>query len=432
MLELARTQRITVMGLGRFGGGAGVVRWLTAQGKKVLLTDLQSAAELREPLAQIADLPIELRLGRHDERDFTTADLVIANPAVPRPWENRYLRAASAAGVPITTEIRLLVERLHRQRVIGITGTAGKSTTAAMTHHILSRAGVQAHLGGNIGGSLLDSLDTIGRDDWIVLELSSYMLHWLGSGAGYPAAEGWSPGVAVLTNLEPNHLDWHGSFEHYEASKRNIFQFQRDGDSALTGEACDEPAHVPLLIPGGHNQRNARMAITAALCAVDLSLDDAATLLADFRGLPHRLELVAERDGMRFYNDSKSTTPQATALAVAAFDDSSRVHLIAGGYDKGLDLTPIAALAPQIAGLYTIGSTGDRLTRLASSRNATYCETLSNAIATAMKHMTPGDVLLLSPGCASWDQFTNYEQRGEAFKQCVLAHQSPATAIPGL
>jgi UDP-N-acetylmuramoylalanine--D-glutamate ligase len=425
MLSDLAGRRVTVMGLGRFGGGAGVTRWLVQQGADVLLTDLQTPEQLAEPLAEIADLVsrgcVKLRLGEHNVSDFTTCDLVIANPAVPRPWDNRFLRAAEAADIPITTEIRLLIERLDRARIVGITGSAGKSTTSAMIHHILSRAGHRSALGGNIGGSLLDDLESLHEADWIVLELSSAMLHWLGAGAGWPQAPGFSPLVAVLTNLAPNHLDWHGSFEHYQQSKLNIFRWQRPGNISLRGEEVDRPAApIDLAIPGAHNQRNAALAITASQSVIDLDWNDAANLLADFPGLPHRLQLVAERDGLRFYNDSKSTTPEATCLAVESFDDASRIHLIAGGYDKGSDLGSIAALAGRIASLTTIGATGHALAQAATAHGRSeHRETLDQAVAAALARMKPGDILLLSPGCASWDQFMNYEARGVAFVRCI-------------
>lgn len=427
--------RVTVMGLGRFGGGAGIARWLANLGARVLLTDLQSEDDLADPLQAIGDLlgTIELRLGGHDERDFQNADLVIANPAVPRPWENRYLLAAESAGVPITTEIRLLTQRINRKRVIGITGTAGKSTTAAMIHHILTAIGQPAHLGGNIGGSLLGSLDRITSEDWIVLELSSFMLHWLGQGVGHADAPGWSPHVAVLTNIEPNHLDWHGTFEHYEQSKRNIFRWQDDGDLALMPGDVPEQ-EVSLKMPGGHNQLNASVAMRVVELAAGIERAAAGAALANFNGLPHRLSLIAEHAGMRFFDDSKSTTPAATLLAVQAFADPAKVHLIAGGYDKGADLSAISSLASKVAGLYGIGATGGgivrRASREAASRNVCECVTLDAAVRIAIRYMRPGDVLLLSPGCASWDQFINYEQRGRAFEQAVRkALKSPQDVL---
>lgn len=410
-------KRVTVMGLGRFGGGVGIARWLVKQGADVLVTDVQSVDQLREPLETIQDLRdcITLHLGGHRQEDFSQTDLVIANPAVSQPWDNVYLNAALHAGVPITTEIRLVIERLNRNRVIGVTGSAGKSTTSAMIHHILQCCSQSVRLGGNIGGSLLDDMANIAEDDWVVLELSSFMLHWLGEGVGFTGAKGWSPHVALLTNIEANHLDWHGSFEHYEQSKLNIFRYQEPDDIAVKDSDVEVRA-VVLKVPGRHNQVNASFAMHAVERATGIDFESSALALATFHGLPHRLALIAETDGRRFYDDSKSTTPAATLLAVQAFEHAERVHLIAGGYDKGSDLSPIAALAPRLGGLYTIGSTG---LRLAQDPTAVYCNTLDIAVASAMTRMKPGDMLLLSPGCASWDQFTNYEERGKAFTDAV-------------
>ncbi|MBT8486138.1 MAG: UDP-N-acetylmuramoyl-L-alanine--D-glutamate ligase [Phycisphaerales bacterium] len=418
--------RATVMGLGRFGGGAGVTRWLAAEGVRVRLTDLADAATLAPALEELRPLVeagvVELRLGGHDPRDFTDTDLVVANPAVPRPWANPHLQAARAAGVPVTTEIRLLVERLDRTKVVGVTGSAGKSTTAAMVHHLLARDGGRARLGGNIGGSLLPELSSMTPDDVVVLEISSAMLYWLGPATTGP---GWSPHVAVLTNLDANHLDWHGTLEHYIQCKEQIFANQRTGDHAIRAETIGEDPPIHLAIPGAHNQRNAWMACHAAAAITGV---DPATLTAhlqDFRGLPHRLALVATRNGRRFYDDSKSTTPAAAVLAVHSFPDPGRVHLIAGGYDKGSDLSAIADLTRTLAGLYTVGVTGPGLAARGGD-NAFPCETLATAVRTAVARSEPGDIVLLSPGCASWDQFANYEARGQAFQRLAEEVAMPA------
>ncbi|MBL9030364.1 MAG: UDP-N-acetylmuramoyl-L-alanine--D-glutamate ligase [Phycisphaerae bacterium] len=461
-------RRVTVMGLGRFGGGLGVTRYLARQGAEVLVTDMASAADLAEPVAALDDLVragrVALRLGGHNVSDFTRADLVVANPAVPKPWEDRFLRAAEAAGVPITTEIRLAVERLaDPARTIGVTGSAGKSTTSAMIAHGLAALGVPCVLGGNIGGSLLEHEPADARP-WTVLELSSAMLHWLGPGSSAGQA-GWSPGIAVVTNITPNHIDWHGTFEHYRASKLNIVRFRRGpcvfGESAslraslaeagageLIGVSADESADrfrlsaVPLLVPGAHNRLNARMALQAIGLALradgdarsDADLSRAASVaLATFPGLPHRLQLVAEAGGVRYYNDSKCTTPEAALLALAALREAgiSGIHLIAGGYDKQSDLGDVARSAAQLAGLYTIGTTGPAIARAARNEVARVsgganggahveeCGTLDVAVARARARARAGEAVLLSPACASWDQFTNYEARGEAFAAMV-------------
>lgn len=420
--------RVVVMGLGRFGGGLGVARWLASRGCRVTVTDRADAASLAAPVAALADLvdagSVRLALGGHDRADFRAADLVVANPAVPRPWEDPFLGAAREVGVPITTEIRLVVERLDPDRVVGVTGTAGKSTTASMTAHLLRRLGRPVRLGGNIGGSLLAGIDAIGGDEIVVLELSSAMLHWLDADAGWPGAPGWSPRVAVLTNLAPNHLDWHGSFEHYERSKRVIFRHQRPGGARVDGSVFDRlRREIPLRLVGEHQQRNAATAMHAVFQAIGAAPPETAPLLADFEGLPHRLALVHESGGRRFYDDSKCTTPEGVALAIAAFPRPSRVHLIVGGADKGVALEGLGATTARLGGVYCIGATGERIAAIAARGGAGHvaeCGTLDCAVAEAVDRMEPEDFLLLSPGCASWDQFDNYEQRGARFAELVL------------
>lgn len=442
--------RVTVMGIGRFGGGVGVIRHLLARGARVTATDVLDATALADSLAMLERLDgrdrLELRLGGHSRGEFVESDLVVANPAVRAPWSNEWLAAARTAGVPITTEIRLAIDALPGRRFIGVTGTVGKSSTASMIHHALGRLGVETALGGNIGGSLLDEVDAIPARSWVVLELSSFMLHWLGEDA-----RPWSPEIAVLTNLRPNHLDWHGDFGHYAASKGRIVAHQAT-PRLVTAFALEDPAgartaalaggdwwtapstegeqilrsidleSIELLVPGLHQRRNARLALaTAALaCRLHGMRVEPARLhaaLADFRGLPHRLEALPSRRGFLFVNDSKSTTPESTLLAIESLGDPSRVHLIAGGADKGIDLAPIRDRAGSLAGLYAIGVTAPQLV---ASPHARLSGTLRQAVADASGRMRSGDILLLSPGCASWDQFTDYRARGEAFAAAVV------------
>lgn len=440
--------RVTVMGIGRFGGGAGVVRHLLERGCRVLATDLLDEAALEAVVRELRAHPnadrLELRLGRHETRDFVEADLVVANPAVPRPSESAFLKAAREHGVPITTEIRLAVDALPRRRFVGVTGSSGKSSTASMIHHALGHLGVPTALGGNIGGSLLDEAPTVDERAWVVLELSSFMLHWLGEDR-----RPWSPHLAVLTNLSPNHLDWHGDLASYVRAKSAIVAHRRESrlltafhrehpaaSETMADAAGDwwttpareterhwhavDPEAIDLKVLGSHQRRNARLALAAVKAILEIEAIEHEDRrlhrsLGEFAGLPHRLQILPSIPGfpnVRFVDDSKSTTPDATLLAIEAFEDPSRVHLIAGGADKGADLAPIRERAAALAGFYAIGAVS---TSLAEGERSRLSGTLRQAIDDAMPKLRQGDTLLLSPGCASWDQFTDYRERGKAF-----------------
>lgn len=439
-------KRVVVMGLGQFGGGAGVARYCVAQGASVLVTDTAPAEKLSDGLARLKDLPIAYRLGMHLEDDFTSADVVVVNPAV-KQRDNRYITAAVNAGVQLTSEIRLLVGALpNRLRTIAITGTAGKSTVTAMIGQILRQTQPQrVRVGGNIGGSMLDNIGEIRPDDWIVLELSSFMLQGL-------REDHWSPHVAVITNFSPNHLDWHRDLEEYRFAKQAIWDHQSDadGDSAVGGpgvrdvfqcrvrsavmldEWRDSARGVELLIPGEHNRLNAIVAAAAVECAAGLPVRDGCAALRDFPGLPHRLQLVGERAGVRYFNDSKSTTPDAALLAIESFAPGV-LHVILGGYDKGSDMAALArAAAQRCRAIYTIGKTGPAIAAAAVGGPAEIVpsETLDHAVAQTVGRVRDGDVVLLSPACASWDQFTNFEQRGAAFVEAVLKYTGEGAAPP--
>lgn len=429
-------KRVVVMGLGRFGGGVGVTRFLADQGADVLVTDLLPAEQLQQSVDQLGGLPrVAFVLGEHREEHFTSAELIIVNPAVDAR-QNRYLQAALGAGVPLTSEIRLLTQHLpSRERTIGITGTAGKSTVTAMLGHILRRTlgDKSVHVGGNLGGSLLGEIDSIQPDDWVVLELSSFMLEGL-------REDQWSPHVAVVTNFSPNHLDRHGTVQSYQQAKQAILDHQpHETDVAILGPGASNhfasrvrstvfvDADVardllPLLLPGRHNQINARLAIAAAERA-GVGEADAAGALRDFPGLPHRLQFVADRNGVRWFNDSKSTTPEAATLAIEAFPPHT-VHIILGGYDKGSDLGALAKLAgSRCRAVYTIGKTGDAIASAAAGGAAEVvrCGDLNTAVSEAARRAKAGEVVVLSPGCASYDQFQNYEQRGQRFGELVAS-----------
>ncbi|MEM1165221.1 MAG: UDP-N-acetylmuramoyl-L-alanine--D-glutamate ligase [Planctomycetota bacterium] len=507
-----RGSSITVMGLGRFGGQIAAVRFLAKLGCDILVTDLADEETLRPSIKQIQPLidagQVTLRLGGHNVSDFTTCDYVVVSPAVPHPWDNRYLRAAEAAGIPLTTEIRLTVERLpNRLHTIGVTGTAGKSTTAAMIAHVLSdlledageprAAGASpripsVHLGGNIGTPLIETVGQIREEDWVVLELSSFQLYWLGEFVGSPHDEGWSPHVAVWTNYAPNHIDWHISERLYKQAKRGIVRLDSAQADLIIGDDTagiasglpssrvtksqqlgqqligwlQEDSHLhdcfALRVPGEHNRINAFAALAAIERArgMNREWDRFVNSIATFRGLPHRLQRIDlgdprdSLDPLLIFNDSKSTTPDATRLAVEAFDDegwpgASRVVLICGGSDKGSDLAPMVDAATRCAAVFTIGTTGPSLAE-AINRQAAGARprtdplaisrgTLDEAMTAATGFITTHrriaypdlerspPVLLLSPGCASWDQFTNYEERGDRFITLCHKHFGSST-----
>jgi UDP-N-acetylmuramoylalanine--D-glutamate ligase len=420
-------QRVTVVGLGRFGGGVGVTQWLCQQGAKVTVVDKADEAALADSVAQLAGCEVTLHLGGHREADFVDTDLLVVNPAVPKDLPE--LLAAEATGVPRTSEINLFLERCPAP-VVGITGSVGKSTTTAMIGEILAGK-FSAHVGGNIGGSLLGVLADIQPDHVVVVELSSFQLEDL-------PLLGVGPNVAVVTNLQPNHLDRHGDMANYGAAKKNIVAFQRPddvlvlnrADAQLAAWADDalgrvdwfDPADEPfeLAIPGLHNQANAQAAWAAAR-QLGIDRQTAAAALKEFRGLPHRLQLAAQRDGVRYVNDSKCTTPGGAMVALDAFE-RGRCVILVGGYDKGVGFDELGqALAERAKGVIAMGQTGPAIAaavegaRQGQSPVVEKADDLPSAVAAAERLAEPGDVVLLSPACASYDQFDNYEQRGDVF-----------------
>lgn len=429
-----RGKRVTVAGLGRFGGQIAAARWLARQGARVLVTDQASPDKLADSVKQLEGVPLEFRLGEHRDEDFTAADLIVASPAIP--LTNRFLQAARSAGVPVTTEIRLFIERCPAT-ILGVTGTKGKSTTTAMLGRILGRR-FKTWVGGNIGHSLLPELDQIEKTHLVVLELSSFMLEHLG-------AANWSPHGAVVTMVASDHLDWHGSRDAYVNAKTNIVRFQRPDDFAVLNEedagcvalegqtrarvvrfGTQDRRPFELILPGKHNQSNAQAAFAAAY-QLGVGRDDAQDALRDFRGLSHRLELIREEDGIRWFNDSIATIPEAAIAALDSFA-AKRVIQIVGGYDKGLPMTAMCnALLERAKAVLCIGATGSTLARMMSespmpgSAAVYQCGDLATAVTMARKIAAAGDVVLLSPGCASYDQFVNFEQRGEMFAR--LARQ---------
>ncbi len=422
------------MGLGRHGGAIGAVRFLASRGAEVTVTDTASETVLRGSLDQIADLPdVRFELGGHRASAFRGAEFVVANPAI-RP-DDRCLRLAEEQGATVTTEIDLLLSEVSAHTV-AITGTNGKSTTAAMLDSILRTAGRRVWLGGNLGGSLLQHVRSIGPDDWLILELSSFQLHRLNARTRHFEA-------VMVTSCTPNHLDWHPDGAHYIRAKQRLLEFTAPSGCAVLNLEDDEVrtwtdrvkgtcrgavdhALIPSLrVPGEHNRTNARLAAAAAL---ELGCPAKAVQagLAQFVGLPHRMELVAEIDGRSFINDSAATTPESTIAAIATLQ--SRPWLLAGGSDKGIDFRAMAsAISCGVQGAAFYGDVGATLSRQCDAMRIMgpriVVRTLEDALQWCWQRSHAGDTILLSPGCASSDQFDHYVHRADVFCRWVMRLQ---------
>jgi UDP-N-acetylmuramoylalanine--D-glutamate ligase len=460
-------RRVLVMGLGRFGGGIGVCRWLAKQGARVTVTDLAPTEALADSIAALEGDAVTLRLGGHDPADLNDCDLLVVSPAVNKATSD-YFKDAIARGVPWTSESNLFLQRCPAT-LVGITGSVGKSTTTAMIGAMLEAASKQpawmrgrVYVGGNIGKSLLAALDEMTERDVVVLEMSSFQLE-------DAATVARSPDVALLTNLTPNHLDRHGSMDAYAGAKRNLFAFQNPGAIAVLpadeytlsghdfpindgvtrlafgldadGRPClhrggdVQSTDVALSVPGRHNAMNAAAAL-AACAALDVPPGLTGDALNAFPGLPHRLEFVRAHNGIRYYNDSKATTPDAAITALRAFD--APVVLLCGGYDKQLPFEAMAAeILQRCRGAVLFGAAREaifvavRRARGDGDSSASNASTTTPSVKTvhdfqgginlARRMARPGDVVLLAPGCASFDMFRNYEHRGDAFREIVRA-----------
>ena len=350
---------------------------------------------------------VDRTLGNED--DLTLLDgahVLIKSPGVP--GEAPLVVEARRRGIPVWSEVELGYRLLAPAgtRFVGVTGTNGKTTTTELIGAIFRAAGRDVAVAGNVG----TPLTSVRAADWVICELSSFQLE---------DVHELACDVAVLLNLEPDHLDRHGTFDAYRAAKLRIFERARiaiaprgSGLGAFEFSAADDLPAEPL-IRGAHNRENAAAA-TAAARAAGIRDADIAEGLRTFPGVPHRLELVAERDGLRYVNDSKATNVAAALRGLAAYADEP-VHLILGGSPKGEDFAPLAAaLGPNVRSVHLIGAEAERLSQIV---DGSLDGTLEEAVAHARALADPGDVILLSPACASFDQFENFEQRGEAFRR---------------
>ncbi len=462
-------KEITVMGLGLFGGGVGAVKYLVSQGACVTVTDLKSAEELSASLKLLDGLPVTFRLGKHYEKDFQNVDMLVVSPAVS--YESKFLQIALNNNISIDTELSIFF-RICPASIIGITGSNGKSTTTSLLGEMLKKAGLRTWVGGNIGVSLLNNLGEIHPNDVVVLEISSFQLEYL-------SRIEMSPHISIVTNITPNHLDRHKTLENYIEAKKAIVQYQKEKDFTILN--CDDPilrkwegkskscqlwfstakelrqgaflknneiiiihnskrSVIPyssrINIKGLHNMQNI-MAASYAAILMHADVESIKNAISDYKGLEHRLEYVNTINGVQYYNDSKATTPEAAIAGIKAFD--SPTVLIAGGYDKKVSLSEFAKeCIKNTKCMVLIGDTANDIKKLFQEIKGEkpqpkiyMASSFEESVRKASEVTEEGDTVLLSPACASFGMFTNYEERGKRFKELIgrLEIQSKSSSI---
>jgi UDP-N-acetylmuramoylalanine--D-glutamate ligase len=451
-------KRVTVMGLGLFGGGVETIRYLAARGARVTVTDLRPDRELRESLELLEGLDVRRVLGRHRAGDFTDCDLVVANPAVPPT--SPFLSLARAAGREITSETALFLEACPA-RVVLVTGTQGKSSTCTFLASLLEACGRRTHLGGNIGRSLLGCVDDMRADDAAVVEISSYQLEALSGGAEALRALGRRVECVCVLNVLADHLERHGSIRAYEAAKRRILELA--GPDACVLLSGDDARLRAWSVPHGRLEFHARdldrrgWALRDGSCwlngerfgsleALDLPLFQHANVLAALamahrlgapasglveglaclRAPEHRLEDLGPRGGHRVWDNGVSTTPDSTLSALSSVP--APLLLLCGGQAKSLDYDALARAARDRArAVVTFGADRDELAgRFARAGVAVGAHaSLVDAVAAAFRAMQPGDGLLFSPACASFDAYRNFKERADAFRAALPDRDEP-------
>src|ERR1700722_10167935 len=444
-------KRVLVVGLGKSGVASAL--FLKAQGARVTVSDTKSGDELHNEIPVLLDHGITVETGGHGERTFRGQDLIVVSPGVP--VDAPALVQARSQGEAVIGEIELAARFLPGP-IVAITGSNGKTTTTALIGEIMTAASFPTLVGGNIGTPAISLAGQAKPETVIVLEVSSFQLETI---------ETFRPKIAIVLNITPDHLDRHGTFDAYVDAKARIFENQGSGDFAVLN--ADDPtcaamaartkaqvfwfsrqkevhrgawvrdgnvlfrdesqrsevmlvSEIPL--KGAHNLEN----VLAAVCAGALmgcAPEKIRQAVRDFKAVEHRLEFVATIRGVDYYNDSKATNVDATIKALESFP--ANIHLILGGKDKGSDYSALNDLLRQrVKRVYTIGAAAGKIeSQIVSSKSGNveivHAETLEKAVRKANAAAIPGDVVLLAPACASFDQFKNYEQRGQVFKEIV-------------
>jgi len=446
-------KKVLVVGLGKSGRAAAL--FLRRKGAQVTVSDNRSAEALGKDIPALLEEGIAVEAGGHGLLTFRRQDLIVVSPGVP--LDTPELVQVQAFGLPIIGELELAAQYL-KGKTLAITGSNGKTTTTSLCGAILEAGKLSVQVGGNIGVPVIALVDQSREDGWSVLEVSSFQLE---------TTYEFRPDIAVILNVTPDHLDRHGTFENYTAAKERIFANQT-ADDALILNADDDVAsraaaraHAPIFwfsskrivrqgafvhegaivfraseqaapefilkiaeipLKGNHNVENVLAAVCAARIA-GVAPDAIRTAVASFKAVEHRLEFVASIHGVDYYNDSKATNVDAAAKAIAAFPGG--IHLILGGKDKNSDYRQLRALLEErVKMVYTIGAAAEKIeTHIYGAVPVISAGTLDQAVTKAAEAAQPGEIVLLAPACSSFDQFENYEHRGQVFKELVFAKQ---------
>jgi UDP-N-acetylmuramoylalanine--D-glutamate ligase len=448
-----KNKRVLVVGLGKSGIASAL--FLQERGARVTVSDAKTEDELRGEIPQLLDKGIAVETGGHGERTFRGQDLIVVSPGVP--VDTPQLAQARTQGVPVIGEIEL-ASRFLKGHIVAITGSNGKTTTTTLAGEIIAWGGYESLVGGNIGTPAISFVNEATDDTYIVLEVSSFQLETIDT---------FHPEIAVILNITPDHLDRHHTFEAYVAAKSRIFEnqsasdfavlnaddptcaklgpvseaqkfwfsrkkeveqgaFVRDGKVMWRAEGSDQEI-MPVSeigLKGAHNLEN----VLAAVCVGSLVHCEPHRIrkaVQEFKAVEHRLEYVATINGVDFYNDSKATNVDATIKALESF--AGNIHVILGGKDKGSDYSVLNNLLHErVKRVYTIGAAAQKIESQIAGAEIVHAETLETAVRRAAASAEQGDIVLLAPACASFDQFQSYEHRGRVFKEVVHSLEAHA------
>jgi UDP-N-acetylmuramoylalanine--D-glutamate ligase len=450
-----KNKRVLVVGLGRSGVASAF--FLQERGARVTVSDAKTETQLQSEIAALLDRGVSIETGQHGERTFRDQDLIVVSPGVPS--DQPQLQHARSLGIPVIGEVELAF-RFLQGKVIAITGSNGKTTTTTLVGEILAKSGKKTLVGGNIGTPVISLVEKSTPETCVVLEISSFQLETI---------QQFRPWIAVVLNITPDHLDRHHTFQAYVDAKARIFENQTAGDFAVmnaddatcaalprtnsplywfsrkreleTGvhlNGNDEiifsvaGAQIPVLLraevhlKGMHNLENVLAAVCVGMLA-GCQPEQIRQAVSEFRGVEHRLEPVATINGISFFNDSKATNVDATIKALESFP--GKIHIILGGKDKGSDYSVLNPLLRERARrAYLIGAAAEKIgAQVQGATQLVYSGTLERAVRQAFEAAASGDIVLLAPACASFDQFDNYEHRGRVFKELVHSLTPVAT-----